>query len=138
MINRLVVDLAENSQAQLEKAAPDSVDAVRGHHMELIGFSAELREQSLALKRFLRQNLYRHYRVHRMTAKADKILRDLFSGFMQNIQLLPPKHQSTARHNTEQSGDAGRARAVADYIAGMTDRFAIMEHKRIFDPSELT
>jgi len=138
MINRLVVDLAENSQAQLEKAAPESVDAVRGHHQELIGFSVEMREQSLALKRFLRQNLYRHYRVHRMTTKADKILRDLFDGFMQNIHLLPPEHQAIAQRNAEQTGDAGRARAVADYVAGMTDRYAIMEHKRIYDPSELT
>jgi len=138
MINRLVVDLIENSQAQLAEAAPDSIDAVRRHQQELIGFSPDVREQSLALKRFLRNNLYRHFRVHRMTSKADKILRDLFNGFMQNIQLLPPEHQLSAQQYAEEAGDAGRARAVADYIAGMTDRFAIMEHKRIFDPSELT
>jgi dGTPase len=138
MINLLVVDLIENSQAQLAKATPDSIDAVRRHDQELIGFSQEVREQSLGLKRFLRNNLYRHYRVHRMTVKADKILRDLFNGFMQNIQLLPPEHQRTAQRFAEEAGDAGKARAVADYIAGMTDRFAIMEHRRIFDPSELT
>jgi len=138
MINRLVVDLIENSQAQLSQAAPESIDAVRQHAQELIGFSAAMREQSLDLKRFLRNNLYRHYRVHRMTVKADKILRDLFVGFMDNIQLLPPEHQHTAQRCAEETGEAGKARAVADYIAGMTDRFAIMEHRRIFDPSELT
>jgi dGTPase len=138
MINLLVVDLIENSQAQLAQAAPQSIDAVRQHAQELIGFSADMREQSLGLKRFLRNNLYRHYRVHRMTVKADTILRDLFNGFMDNIQLLPPEHQRNAQRFAEETGEVGKARAVADYIAGMTDRFAIMEHKRIFDPSELT
>jgi len=138
MINHLVVDLIENSQAQLTEAAPDSIDAVRHHPQELIGFSQEVREESLALKRFLRNNLYRHYRVHRMTAKADKILRELFNGFMHNPELLPPGHQRTAQRFAEAGGEAGKARAVADYIAGMTDRFAIMEYKRVFDPSELT
>ncbi|MBI1424108.1 MAG: deoxyguanosinetriphosphate triphosphohydrolase [Gammaproteobacteria bacterium] len=138
MINLLVVDLIENSQGMLTAAAPESIDAVRGYHRELIGFSEHMRQQSLELKRFLRNNLYRHYRVHRMTVKADKILRDLFNGFMHNIYLLPPEHQHTAQRYAEATGEAGKARAVADYIAGMTDRFAIMEHRRIFDPSELT
>ena len=138
MINRLVTDLIENSQALLAQTAPDSINAVRSHAHELIGFSQNVREESLALKRFLRNNLYRHYRVHRMTVKADNILRDLFNGFMHNIHLLPPEHQQTALRFAEEAGDTGKARAVADYIAGMTDRFAIMEHKRIFDPSELT
>jgi len=138
MINRLVVDLIENSQTQLAQAAPESIDAVRRHPQELIGFSQDVREESLGLKRFLRNNLYRHYRVHRMTVKADNILRDLFNGFMNNVYLLPTEHQRTAQRFAEEVGEAGKARAVADYIAGMTDRFAIMEHKRIFDPSELT
>jgi dGTPase len=138
MVNRLVVDLVENSQKLLAQAAPASIDAVRKQSGPLIGFSDNVRDESLALKRFLRNNLYRHYRVHRMTVKADNILRDLFDGFMNNIYLLPPEHQRTAQRFAEEAGDAGKARAVADYIAGMTDRFAIMEHKRIFDPSELT
>ncbi len=138
MINHLVVDLIESSQKQLAEAAPDSIDAVRSRSQEIVGFSQAVREESLDLKRFLRNNLYRHYRVHRMTAKADTILRDLFTAFMDNIRLLPPEHQQTAQRFTEEAGEAGQARAVADYIAGMTDRFAIMEHKRIFDPSELT
>lgn len=138
MINVLVVDLIENSQANLARIRPDSIDAVRQHTVELIGFSQDVREQSLALKRFLRNNLYRHYRVYRMTVKASHILRDLFTGFMDNLHLLPPGHQRIALRYAEESGEAGKARAVADYIAGMTDRFAITEHKRIFDPSELT
>ena len=73
-----------------------------------------------------------------MTAKADAIICDLFNGFMNDIRLLPPEHQTTAKAHEAQEGELGRARIVADYIAGMTDRFAISEHKRIFDPSELT
>jgi len=138
MINRLVVDLIENSQQKLAEVAPQSVEDVRSHREEIVGFSSGVREESLELKRFLRNNLYRHFRVHRMTVKADKILRDLFNGFMDNIRLLPPEHQHNAQRFSEMTGDSGKARAVADYIAGMTDRFAIMEHRRIFDPSELT
>ena len=138
MINVLVVDLVEHSQQRLMQAGPQSIDEVRQQPASLIGFSDDIREQSLELKRFLRTNLYRHYRVHRMTSKADRILRDLFSGFMNDSLLLPPEHQLTVKRYEEAQGETGRARVVADYIAGMTDRFAISEHKRIFDPSELT
>ena len=138
MINELVVDLIETSQQRLKEAAPESVEQVRLLTTPLIGFSNEMRERSLELKRFLRNELYRHYRVHRMTNKADRIIRDLFDGFMQDIKLLPPEHQGTARRFEDEMGANGLALAVADYIAGMTDRYAIMEHRRIFDPSELT
>ena len=73
-----------------------------------------------------------------MTTKADRIIHDLFSGFMGDLSLLPPEYQQTAQRREADHGEAGRARVVADYIAGMTDRYAISEHKRIFDPSELT
>ena len=88
MINVLVVDLIETSQQQLARVAPQSIDEVRLQPATLIGFSEYIREQSLELKRFLRNNLYRHYRVHRMTTKADRIIRDLFAGFMGDISLL--------------------------------------------------
>ena len=88
MINVLVVDLIETSQQQLARVAPQSIDEVRLQPATLIGFSEDIHEQSLELKRFLRNNLYRHYRVHRMTTKADRIIRDLFAGFMGDISLL--------------------------------------------------
>ena len=138
MINELIVDLVETSQQRLEATAPKSVDEVRKQTSSLIGFSDEMRDRSLELKRFLRNELYRHYRVHRMTSKADRIIRDLFNGFMQDTRLLPPEQQNTANRYEEKMGEMGRALAAADYIAGMTDRYAIMEHRRIFDPSELT
>jgi dGTPase len=138
MINVLVVDLIETSQQQLARVNPQSIDEVRQQSTGLIGFSDDISEQSLELKRFLRTNLYKHYRVHRMTTKADRIIRDLFAGFMGDISLLPPEYQHTVQRHEANQGEGGRARVVADYIAGMTDRYAISEHKRIFDPSELT
>jgi dGTPase len=134
MINRLVVDLVETSRHRIESAGPSSVDAVRRHPERLLGFSDEIRELGLELKRFLRTRLYRHYRVHRMSVKARRIVSELFSAFMDDAELLPPEHQDLARELAEQDGEAGRARVVADYIAGMTDRYAITEHGRIFNP----
>jgi dGTPase len=80
--------------------------------------------------------LYNHYRVRRMTRKAEQIVADLFQVFMGDVRLLPPQFQDKLEAG---QGDAlARARVVADYIAGMTDRYAIREHKRLFDPVELT
>jgi dGTPase len=138
MINELIVDLVETSQQRLSEAAPKSIDDVRSQQVPLIGFSDDMREKSLELKRFLRNELYQHFRVHRMTSKADRIIRNLFEGFMHDIKLLPPEQQTTTKRYEQNMGKTGRALAVADYIAGMTDRYAIMEHRRIFDPSELT
>ncbi len=138
MINCLVVDLVETSQNRLREISPSSIDDVRAQQQSLIGFSHGIKQQSLELKQFLRKNLYQHFRVHRMTVKADRIIQDLFSGFMGDLGLLPPEHQQLAKQAKAENGDAGQARVAADYIAGMTDRFAIAEHKRIFNPSQLT
>jgi dGTPase len=135
LINRQVVDLIETSIRQLEEAAPAEIEAVRRHDRPLIVFSEGMREQNLELKRFLRSRLYRHYRVHRMTAKAARTITALFSAFLDDPRLLPPdvQHQMTAREKLH--GKDGRARVVADYIAGMTDRYAIGEYERTFNPS---
>jgi dGTPase len=90
------------------------------------------------LKRFLRDRLYRHHRVIRMTTKAQRTVADLFGAFMQEPRLLPEDHAREAARKEATQGPAGRARAVADYIAGMTDRFAILEHGRLFDPRART
>lgn len=138
MINRQVTDLIETSKQRLQQVAPRSVDDVRAHPEPLIGFSEEMLEQHRELKRFLRDHLYRHYRVNRMTAKAQRVVKTLFGAFMDDARLLPPDARSSARRQEEAAGVAGRARAVADYVAGMTDRYAITEYKRLTDPSELT
>ena len=138
MINRQVVDLVETSTRRIEAHRPASVDEVRAAGADLIAFGDEMRERHLELKRFLRTALYRHHRVHRMTVKARRIIAELFAALMDDPRVLPPDFQDHVAQLEADAGTAGRARAVADYIAGMTDRFAIGEHRRLFDPRELT
>jgi len=138
MINRLVTDLIETSQNNLKNVQPSNIQAIRLHHEPIIQFSAEMKQLNFELKQFLRRNLYSHYRVYRMAKKARNIIQNLFDVFMEDIKLLPVDHQNKARNMERESGDHGRARAVADYIAGMTDRYAIAEYNRLFDPLQLT
>lgn len=138
MINKQVVDLLRTSEANLNDARPQSIGDVRSQTKPLISFSSEMQEQHQALKRFLREKLYRHYRVHRMSAKMQRMLQELFEAFFADTALLPPSHQQKAKRMEQESGESGRARAVADYIAGMTDRFAIIEYQKLFRASELT
>jgi deoxyguanosinetriphosphate triphosphohydrolase, putative len=138
MINRQVVDLLDTSRRLIDAAAPADVDAVRAQSEPLLRFSEAMQQQHQTLKRFLRVNLYQHYRVHRMTVKSQRIVRDLFGAIFDDPRLLPVPHQHNVALLEQQHGPAGRARAVADYIAGMTDRYAIAEHSKLFTPTELT
>lgn len=138
MINAQVSDLVNNTRATLTQIQPSDIDAVRQHSQPLVGFSDSMRHMNFELKRFLRHNLYQHYRVQRMTSKASRVIRDLFTAFMTEPHLLPPEQAEHARYFEVEQGEAGRARAVADYIAGMTDRYAILEHDRLFSPAALT
>jgi dGTPase len=134
IINSQVVDLIETSSRHLEAAAPAGITAVRTHGIPLIAFSEGMREQNLELKRFLRTRLYRHYRVHRMTSKAARTITALFNAFFEDTRLMPTDVQQQVAGKEGQHGTDGRARAVADYIAGMTDRYAIAEYERTFNP----
>lgn len=128
MINTLVSDLIRQSESNIAAQKLETLEDVHRAPV-LVAFSAGINEEQRVLKRFLHTNLYRHYRVMRMSAKAQRIIGDLFSVFMGDPRLLPPQfHQC--------DGEAERARAVADYIAGMTDRYAIREHRRIFAVEE--
>ncbi len=138
IINRQVVDLLQTSEQALAEAAPKSADEVREQAQPLIRFSDSMQAEHQALKRFLRENLYQHYRVFRMSVKAQRMVKELFEAFYDEPRLLPPEHQSRARATERELGESGRARVVADYIAGMTDRYAILEHQKLFRPSELT
>jgi dGTPase len=138
MINRQVVDLLQYSEQLIAEAAPESIEAVRAHGKAMINFSAEMAEGHRDLKRFLRENLYRHYRVHRMAMKSQRMVKDLFGIHFTDPRLLPTEHQKKVKRMEGEFGDSGRARAVADYIAGMTDRFAIAEYRKLFQGSELT
>ena len=128
MINTLVVDLLEQTRRHIAEHRPERLDDVRACP-PLAAFSPQVRGEAQALKQFLFQNLYRHYRVVRMSEKARRLIRDLFAAFTGEPRLLPPEHRARADENPQ--------RAVCDYIAGMTDRFAIREHRRLFDIQEL-
>jgi dGTPase len=136
MISHVVSDLIETTAAQLHAAAPANVEDVRNAPALLVKFSDSVSAEHLELKKYLRDHVYRHYRVLRMTNKADAVISSLFQAFFARPELLPTEHQQTATQMETESGEAGRARAVADYIAGMTDRYAIVEHERLFDPAK--
>ena len=127
MINSLIMDLCEHSRNLISQAAPANIDEVR-HSPPLIGFTKSIQTQQLELKQFLRANLYKHYRVNRMSWKAQHVVRQLFELFMQEPGLMPQEFQERAHSE--------KPRAVADYIAGMTDRYAMKEYQRLFVVSE--
>ncbi|MGH8678036.1 MAG: deoxyguanosinetriphosphate triphosphohydrolase, partial [Burkholderiales bacterium] len=127
MINTLVTDLTEETRRLIREHAPGSIDAVRSAPL-LVRFSEAIQREQQELKGFLRKNLYQHYRVQRMANKAKRIVRELFNAFLDDPRLLPPEFQARAQADTP--------RAIADYIAGMTDRYAIREHRRVFAVEE--
>ena len=128
MINTLVTDLIQQSERNLAAQKLSSIEDVR-NAPAMIAFSPEMNEQQRALKTFLRTQLYRHYKVMRMSTKAQRIISDLFGVFMSDNRLLPTQFQT--------QDEADRSRAIADYIAGMTDRYAIREHRRMFAVEEV-
>jgi len=138
MINRLVTDLIDSSAERLRAAGVASIQEVRAHPAPLIGFSESTRVLNLGLKSFLREHVYKHYKVQRMTSKARRVVRELFDALFADSGLMPDEHRATGTRREALQGPAGRARAVADYIAGMTDRYAILEHGRLFDPNDKT
>ena len=123
MIDTLITDLVRQSAATIREYAPVSINDVR-QSPPMIRFSERIRREQKELKQFLHTNLYRHYRVSRMSSKARRIVTELFQAFLSEPGLLPPEFQERARTDTP--------RAIADYIAGMTDRYAIVEHRRLF------
>src|SRR3989338_5469002 len=129
MINTLATDVIRRSERNIAAQAPATIEEVRSAPA-MIAYSPGMDEQQRELKNFLRIHLYRHYRVLRMSAKAQRIISDLFGVFMADSRLLPPQSQHLA-------DERDRARAVSDYIAGMTDRYAIREHRRIFAVEEI-
>jgi dGTPase len=130
MITTMTSDLVATSENLIAQAQPSSIDEVRAAK-PLIRFSDKLRAETTELKRFLYANLYRHFQVNRTRVKASRIVRELFDAFMADPVLLPPDYQ------VRDGDQAKQARKIADYIAGMTDRYAIREHKRIYSMDEL-
>jgi dGTPase len=138
MINHIATDLIQATQSNLDAARPQSIDDVRAQSKPLAALSETGREEHVELMMFLRERLYRHYKVARMTSKARRVLKELFDALFGDVNLMPPEHRDIAVASEKEHGHEGRARAVADYIAGMTDRFAILEHSRLYDATERT
>jgi dGTPase len=128
MINALITDLIRTSGENIRHAAPSSVEDVR-LAPALVAFSPKMAIEQQELKQFLRRNLYQHYQVARMANKARRVVSELFAAFRSEPRMLPPQYQASAEKD-------GVERSIADYVAGMTDRYAIREHRRLFSVQE--
>jgi dGTPase len=131
IIDAMATDLVENLNSEIQSMSIDSVDAVRRAGRALATFSPAMATQVDELKEIMRERLYRHYRVVRMTEKAGRVLEQLFNAYMSEPRQMPDHVLMLHERDGETI-----ARVVADYIAGMTDRFALDEYKKLFDPDE--
>ena len=130
ILDELVMDLITATEALLEQRGVDSIEAVRAVKPKLVEFSPTMTEAVGELKQLLFDRLYSHHRVRRMAVKADRIMTGLFQTYMDEPRQMPP------RTFAKISGGEPVSRVVADYVAGMTDRFALDEYKKLFDPYE--
>ncbi|MGE0595246.1 MAG: deoxyguanosinetriphosphate triphosphohydrolase [Hyphomonadaceae bacterium] len=128
LIGQWVDDLVAETERRAADIRPQSAEDVRAAGRPLVGFSDALREDEAILRRFLMQRMYRHWRVNRSRSHAKRILKDLFDLFLSDPELLPPNWQKGG----DGAGGVRTARRVCDYIAGMTDDYAIDEHRRLF------
>jgi dGTPase len=127
IINSLVLDLCEETLRRLESGRISGVDEVRRSPQRLVAFSVEMERKNAELKLFLLEHLYRHYRIIRMSEKARRIVHDLFKVYMESPKQMPPSFFARL-------GKENIPRVVCDYIAGMTDRYVLDEHRKLFDP----
>jgi len=134
MINEVVTDLVETSRRNIRARRLRSSDDVRALTKPLISLSPATLAEHLALKRYLRRHLYRHEQVIDVTSRAQEMLKAVFQRFLADLKTMPREHAARARAWEAEQGDAGRARAVADYVAGMTDRYAFSAYRRLVDP----
>ncbi|MGI9435173.1 MAG: deoxyguanosinetriphosphate triphosphohydrolase [Geminicoccaceae bacterium] len=128
LISLMVTDLLEETARRLRRADPHTVDDIRKLDHPVVAFSSKVADPLQTLRLFLRANMYNHYKVTRMTRKARRVVIELFEVFFENPDCLPPEWQRLAVDRGEQA----RAEAIRDYIAGMTDRYALEEHDRLF------
>ena len=131
MVDYLVSDLIEQAARNIQASQVDSIDAVRIQSKPLIALSDAAMDEHQELKRFLRTNLYNHPKVQDVMSEARATLKAMFEGCMEDPARLPAEHQALAMRAESEGGEAARARVVADYVAGMTDRFAFMERSRL-------
>ncbi len=129
MIGAMIGDIMAETAARVRSAKPETADDVRAMGGPLVAFSAEMTEDLARLRAFLHERMYRHWRVNRTRSQARRLLSDMFALFMVEPDVLPAEWYVRHRNKDE----AGGARVVCDYIAGMTDRYAIEEHRRLFN-----
>jgi len=129
LIGYLIDDLVKTTLNVIESNRIDSLEAVRNHARKLVSLSAETARKNKELKSFLYKRLYRHYKVERMRIKAERFITLLFESYRENPTLLPLEFQN-------RFDEFGKERVICDYIAGMTDRSALDEYKRLFEPYE--
>ena len=129
IINLLVNDLINNTKSNIKNESITNFNEVRDHDKSLVSFSEEVKKSNMVLKRFLYANLYKHPDVIKMTEEANKIIKNLFSAYNNDINLLPKDFYT---YNLEKINSGFKERVICDYIAGMTDRFAQQEHKKLF------
>ena len=132
MFSAMVEDLLSETTRRVEALAPQTPEAVRDHDEALAGFSDEMEQAFTEIRKFLFKRMYRHYRVNRMMAKAQRVIEEMFPLLLDQPNLLPDGWSEEALASKENK----RARIVADYIAGMTDNYALEEYKRLTDPFE--
>ncbi|WP_018632830.1 deoxyguanosinetriphosphate triphosphohydrolase [Neomegalonema perideroedes] len=133
MFGRLMEDALRESLRRIAEAAPRTPEDVRAAPFPLVDFSPHIRRELKAIQQFLFKRVYRHYKVRRMAAKGQRALREAFDSFLADPLLLPEDWRGPETETTD--SEAARARRAADYLAGMTDRFALEEHRRLTDPS---
>jgi dGTPase len=129
LIGARILDLVEETRRRAAKAKPQSAEDVRAMGSAIVAFSSEMAEHEATLKRFLMAKMYRHYKVARMRSQAKRILKELFTLFLAEPETLPDKWRDRAGR----AGAPETARVVCDYIAGMTDAYAVEEHRRLFN-----
>lgn len=137
LISAMVVDLIETSEAAIKSSGVKTLAEVREQAKPLMQYSAQMWSGKNELKKFLRENLYFHPTVYRMSWRARRVVHELFHAYLSDPRLLPPKYQSFVKQYEAAEGEAGRARAIADYIAGMTDRYALRQYSELFDLARL-
>jgi dGTPase len=129
LISYLISAVFSEAQERLAAARPQSASDVRHHHQTLIAFPLAVAQQEADIKAFLKQQMYRHERVMRVMREAEQIVADLFARYQRNPHDLPAEWLLAEGTETEAEG----ARRIGNFIAGMTDRFALTEHQRLFD-----
>lgn len=133
MINEVVSDLVRTTGRNIAAREPESIEDVRALKHPLVALSPAVGTAHLGLKRFLHRRLYRHERVLAVTSRAQNMLKELFACYMNSPETMPAEHATRAHQWEAERGEPGRALAVADYVAGMTDRYAYAEYRRLID-----